>query len=188
MRHACLVVLFGWVLLVGCKEQCAAASPAHYGAARAAALADAELTLPVMLTCALQDEYLAHGEYRAILKEFGSRRPFSNISQAEERHIAFLLPLFKKHGVALPSDRGAEMARAPETLAAAMQAGVAAEEANIKMYERFLARDLPADVRSVFEHLLGASRNHLRAFQGGRGGGAGRGCGGGCGRGRTSQP
>ena len=185
MKHAWVVVLFVWTLLVACVARDVAGAPADYGAARAATLADAELTLPAMLTCALQDEYMAHDEYRAILKEFGSLRPFSNISQTEERHhIVCLVSLFKKHGVALPSDRGIEVVRTHETLAAAIQAGVAAEEANTEMYEHFLTRGLPADVQSVFEYLLGASRNHLRAFQGVCSGGLGRGCGRGC----TSQP
>ncbi|MPN44592.1 hypothetical protein SDC9_192157 [bioreactor metagenome] len=33
------------------------------------------------------------------------------------------------------------------------------------MYEQFLEQDLPADVRVVFESLMHASENHLRAFQ-----------------------
>ena len=47
----------------------AAASPA-YGAAGAAAVADSELTLGAMLTFALQDEYLARGEYQKIMAKF----------------------------------------------------------------------------------------------------------------------
>ena len=148
----------------------AAASPA-YGAAGAAAVADSELTLGAMLTFALQDEYLARGEYQKIMAKFGERRPFSNIVKAEEQHIAWLVPLFEKYGVTLPPDRGQELAQVPETFSAALLAGVDAEIANIDMYQRFLSRELPSDVRAVFEHLLTGSRNHLAAFQGGRGGG-----------------
>lgn len=43
--------------------------------------------------------------------------------------------------------------------------GADLELANIAMYERFLKKELPADVRSVFEHLLTGSRNHLAALQ-----------------------
>ena len=151
----------------------AAASPA-YGAAGAAAAADSELTLSAMLTFALQDEYLARGEYQKIMAKFGERRPFSNIVKAEEQHVASLVPLFQKYGVALPTDRGLELAQVPETFSAALSAGVDAEIANIDMYQRFLARELPSDVRTVFDHLLAGSRNHLAAFQGGRGGGNNR--------------
>ena len=127
-----------------------------------------------MLTFALQDEYLARGEYQKIMAKFGERRPFSNIVKAEEQHIAWLVPLFEKYGVTLPPDRGQELAQVPETFSAALLAGVDAEIANIDMYQRFLARELPSDVRAVFEHLLTGSRNHLAAFQGGRGGGNNR--------------
>ena len=151
----------------------AAASP-DYGAAGSAAVADSELTLGAMLTFALQDEYLARGEYQKIMAKFGERRPFSNIVKAEEQHIAWLVPLFEKYGVTLPPDRGQELAQVPETFSAALLAGVDAEIANIDMYQRFLSRELPSDVRAVFEHLLTGSRNHLAAFQGGRGGGNNR--------------
>ena len=151
-----------------------AASSPTYGAAGSAAVADSELTLGAMLTFALQDEYLARGEYQKIMAKFGERRPFSNIVKAEEQHIAWLVPLFEKYGVTLPPDRGQELAQVPETFSAALLAGVDAEIANIDMYQRFLSRELPSDVRAVFEHLLTGSRNHLAAFQGGRGGGNNR--------------
>ena len=147
-----------------------AASPA-YGAAGAAAVAEADLTLNSMLTFALEDEYLARGEYRKIMDKLGERRPFSNIIKAEEQHIAWLVPLLENHDTAIPADRGLELAQVPENFAEALQAGVTAETANIAMYERFLQRKLPHDVKTVFEHLLAASRNHLEAFQRSRGGG-----------------
>ncbi len=140
-----------------------------YGASGASKIPDGELTLAGMLTFAIQDEYLARGEYQKVMANFGTRRPFSNIIQAEERHIAWLKPLFAKHGVALPLDRGLELAKVPETFVEALKIGVDAEIANIAMYERFLKKDLPEDVRAVFNHLLLGSRNHLAAFQ--RGGG-----------------
>ena len=45
------------------------------------------------------------------------------------------------------------------------QAGVNAEVNNIAMYETFLDQNLPDNVRVVFESLMHASENHLRAFQ-----------------------
>ncbi len=169
MKKTWMIVLLGLLMLTVSTMPPVAASP-NYGAAGAASLGDADLTLGKMLTLSLQDEYLARGEYQKIMEKFGPRRPFSNIIKAEERHISWLIPLFEKYGVALPVDRGLELAQVPETFSAALQAGVEAEIANIKMYERFLGRELPEDVRSVFEHLLAGSRNHLEAFQGGRGG------------------
>jgi hypothetical protein len=127
------------------------------------ALADKDLTLTDMLTYALQDERIARAEYEVILDTFGSVRPFSNIIKAEESHIRYLVDLFADHALAVPADGTAKPA-APKTLASAIEAGRQAEIDNIAMYDTFLARDLPADVRQVFEQLKAASQNHLRAF------------------------
>ena len=136
------------------------------GALQAASLPDAELTLARMLTLALEDEYLARGEYALLIERFGERRPFSRIVKAEERHIASLVPLFARHGVPVPADRGRETAQLPASLKEARAIGVTAELGNIAMYERFLKQELPDDVRRVFKNLLAASRNHLATFQG----------------------
>ena len=174
MKNTWLIALLGLLLATGAFAPVPASAAPNYGAAGAVALADSELTTGAMLTFALQVEYLARAEYQKILEKFGQRRPFSNIIKAEEQHIAWLVPLFGKYGVPLPPDRGPELAEVPPTFDEALQAGVDAEIDNIGMYERFLSRELPDDVRAVFEHLLTGSRNHLAAFQGGRGGGKNR--------------
>jgi len=140
-----------------------------YGAAGAAKLSDQALTLEKMLVFAIQDEYLARGEYQKVIEKFGNRRPFSNIIKAEERHISWLKPLFTKYNVSLPPDRGLELAEVPATFSEALQIGIKAEVENIAMYERFLKTNLPDDVREVFSRLLAGSKNHLDAFKrGGR--------------------
>jgi rubrerythrin len=53
---------------------------------------------------------------------------------------------------------------------AAAQAGVDAEIANIAMYKTFLSRPelsdpVNASVKTLFEQLMRASENHLRAFR-----------------------
>ena len=135
------------------------------GYGSAGALSDDELTLADMLTYALQDENLARAEYDLILNDFGSVRPFTNILRAEQTHIEALLPLFEAYGVDVPADEGALYAGAVGSLTEAFEAGVNAEVNNIAMYEIFLAEDLPDNVRTVFESLMNASENHLRAFQ-----------------------
>lgn len=141
------------------------AATADYGAQSAALIPDSELTVAKMLTLAVEDEYLAKGEYLKIMEKFGIQRPFSNIIKAEERHIDWLKPLFAKYGVTLPPDRGVEMAKTPKSLDQAYQLGVQAEIANIQMYQRFLKQALPDDVKAVFQHLLKGSENHLAAFK-----------------------
>jgi len=135
-----------------------------YGAAGVSQIVDAELTLESMMNFAIQDEYLARGEYQKVMDTFGQKRPFSNIIKAENTHISLLKPLFVKYEFVLPPDRGMELATVPATFAETLQIGVDAEVANIEMYERFLKKDLPDDVRNVFERLLNGSENHLAAF------------------------
>ena len=140
-----------------------ALSLAGYGSA--GALDDTSLTLADMLTYAIQDEYLAYAEYDRILSDFGNVRPFTNIIRAEETHIDALLPLFTAYGITAPADEGADRAVSVTALTDAFQAGVTAEVNNIAMYETFLDQNLPDNVRTVFESLMHASENHLRAFQ-----------------------
>lgn len=141
------------------------ASGDDYGAIGAENTKDSALTLDIMLNYAIEDEYLARGEYQKVIDTFGSQKPFTNIIKAEVRHISWLVPLFKKYGVTLPDDLGMENAVIPATYAETFPIGVAAEIANIDMYTRFLKQDLPSDVRDVFVRLRAASENHLAAFQ-----------------------
>ncbi|MDZ7661893.1 ferritin-like domain-containing protein [Thiohalophilus sp.] len=124
-------------------------------------------TLNEILTEAIEDEYRARATYRRVLEKFGDVRPFSNIVEAEQRHIDALLVLFDNHGLCVPEDNWPERIKIPEALLAACQAGVAAEIDNAAMYDRLLAdsSDYP-DVQSVLRNLQRASReNHLPAFQ-----------------------
>lgn len=124
-------------------------------------------TLTEVLTEAIEDEYKARATYRRVLEEFGDVRPFSNIVEAEQRHIDALLVLFEEYGLRVPEDNWPDRVETPATLLAACQAGVAAEIDNAAMYDRLLAAsgDYP-DVQSVLRNLQRASReNHLPAFQ-----------------------
>lgn len=163
MKKLALLTILAAVVLVPTASAAVALSGAK------AALADRDLTLADMLTYALQDERIARTEYQVILDTFGSSRPFSNIIKAEESHIRYLLDLFADHKLAVPADDTAKPA-APKDWASAIEAGRQAEIDNIAMYDRFLALNLPADVRRVFEQLKAASQNHLRAFTNNRSG------------------
>ncbi len=122
-------------------------------------------TLEEMFNYAIQDEYLAQAEYNAIISEFGEVRPFINIVAAEQTHIDMLLPLFEAYGIAVPANEAASDVVVPESISSAISTGIEAEQANIAMYQAFLAQDnLPDDVRSVFTYLVSASESHLNAF------------------------
>lgn len=122
-------------------------------------------TVEEMLNYALQDEYLAQAEYQAIIDTYGEIKPFTNIVLAEQTHIDLLLPLFETYGYVVPENTAADSVVVPESITAAFATGIDAENANIAMYETFLAQDnLPDDVRAAFEYLVSASANHLAAF------------------------
>lgn len=136
-----------------------------YGAASAST--DTSYTLEEMLTFAIEDEYIARAEYELIMDEFGVQRPFSNIMKSEETHISLLTPPFEAYGIDMPADPSSHVIALPDTLAETFAVGVEAEINNIAMYEKFLATELPDDVRDVFERLKATSENHLKAFENG---------------------
>lgn len=135
----------------------------NYGAE--GALNASTLTLPQMLTYALQDEFLAQARYDNILENFGYIRTFAQIKEAELRHINALLPLFERYQVPVPDDDSQLFVTTPESIKTAYAAGVQGEIDNISMYERFLTLNIPNDVRTVFTQLRNASLNHLAAFE-----------------------
>ena len=139
------------------------AETSDYGAK--GAMSQSDMDLKAMLTYAIEDEYLAKAEYELIMDKYGDMRPFSNIARAEKRHIEWVMELFNTYGYTIPADTAKNHVVLPQNLKNAFETGVQAEIDNIAMYEVFLERELPADVRDVFEQLKRASENHLRAFQ-----------------------
>ncbi|MBU0927946.1 MAG: hypothetical protein KKA67_09370 [Spirochaetes bacterium] len=147
------------------------ASGSGYGASGAAAAMGGGLAFTIvdMLRWAVEDEYLARGEYVAIMEKFGVTRPYDNIKASEDLHLAWLEDEYAARGLAFPADGSATSVVAPADLKSAAQAGVDAELSNIGMYKAFLARpelSRPenASVKDLFERLMRASENHLRAF------------------------
>jgi len=156
-------VIIAAALIVAVASYGFSQTAAGYGAR--GALRTEELSLEQMLNYAIQDEYLARTEYEGIMAEYGEMRPFSNIIRSEERHIEWLVELFDAYDLVLTPDDSESHVVIPDDLQTAFEIGVQAEIDNIAMYERFLTRELPADVRDVFERLKAASENHLRAFE-----------------------
>jgi hypothetical protein len=149
-------------------------------------------------------EYAAYAEYTAIIEKFGEVLPYVNIRGAEERHINALKGHFEKYGLPVPENKYLGKITVPASLAEAARAGVTAEQRNVAMYDKLLAKvkDNP-DLTQVFSNLQSASRDrHLPAFQAtaegktpacccGGGGGRGQGQGWGrgpCGRQNNAQP
>jgi hypothetical protein len=127
--------------------------------------ADQVYTVEEMLVAAIEDEYLAQATYQAIIEAYGNIKPFSKIVLAEQTHIDLLLPLFEAYGVDVPVNYAADFVVLPDSISSALATGIEAETLNIAMYQIFLDQeDLPSDVQTVFELLMNASENHLRAF------------------------
>jgi len=115
---------------------------------------------------ALDDEYRAWSTYGQVIADFGDIRPFSNIREAEGRHIQALLALFARYGVVVPPNPWAGKVTRYASVREACEAGVAAEIENGALYERLLAATQRPDVLAVFRNLQEASQQrHLPAFR-----------------------
>jgi hypothetical protein len=126
---------------------------------------DQVYTVEEMLVAAIEDEYLAQATYQAIIDAYGNIKPFSKIILAEQAHIDLLLPLFEAYGIEVPVNTASEFVLLPESISSALATGIEAETLNIAMYQVFLGQEgLPEDLQAVFELLMNASENHLRAF------------------------
>jgi len=155
------------LLALGAADLSAAPS-SGYGSAGAAANASS-WSLEQMLRYAIEDEYFARAD-GAVMRKFGEARPFSNIKQSEDQHIGWLSEVYAARKLAVPADDAASRVPVPATLLDAYKTGEQAEIDNIAMYNAFLrspilGRSENRDVRDLFERLMNASENHLRAFR-----------------------
>jgi hypothetical protein len=118
------------------------------------------------LMLALDDEYMAHAIYTQVIADFGEVRPFSNIVEAEARHIEALTTLFQRYEVPIPTDTWPGRAPRYESLQEACEAGVVAEIENGELYDRLLAGTSRPDILAVYRNLQEASQErHLEAFR-----------------------
>lgn len=130
-----------------------------YGAK--AAKLDNELTLEKMLVYAIQDEYLAREEYDIAIQNYGEEKPFSSIIDSEVIHINWLKELFKAYNLEIPEDKAKSFLGIPADFKAAIHGGIDAEIENIAMYDAFLKKEIPEEVKVVFTKLRDASKGHL---------------------------
>ncbi len=115
---------------------------------------------------ALDDEYHAWATYDQVIQDFGLVRPFSNIRDAEARHIEAVMHLFAQHGLATPPNRWPGKVERYRSLHDACVAAAEAELANAALYERLLASTDRSDILTVFRNLRDASQErHLPAFR-----------------------
>ncbi len=115
------------------------------------------------LVNALQEERLAAATYQAIIDKFGEVKPFTNIIEAEKKHIAAVENLMKLNGVPIPTNTAT--ATAPKTLQDAYEIGIKVEKEDIALYDELIPQLNDSMVKSVFTRLSNASERHLNAFE-----------------------
>ena len=155
------VVLVG-VLLAGLAVSAASAASVVEGG-QTTGLSQAEIEA---LGLALNDEYRAWATYDQVIRDLGAILPFTNIVGAEQTHINALVTLFNRYGLQVPPNpwpgNVARFASRPEACAG----GVAAEIANVGLYDKLLGTVSHRDIKNVFTNLRAASlTKHLPAFQ-----------------------
>lgn len=129
----------------------------------ASTLSDAEERA---LRDALEDEYRAWATYDQVVRDFGAERPFSNIRDAEARHIEALRALFQRYGLEMPENTWPGRAPRFASTREACEAGVEAEVENAALYERLMRSTTREDMLAVFGNLQRASQErHLPAFR-----------------------
>ena len=120
---------------------------------------------------ALDDEYKAYATYQVIIDKFGEIRPFSNIKEAEARHIDAVKYLLDKYNIPAPANKyltANYRPNAPQSVKAACEAGRDAEIANAALYDQQLFPMVKGydDITMVFQNLRDASQyRHLAAFE-----------------------
>lgn len=119
-----------------------------------------------MLVATYQDERHAEMIYERVLADFGPVRPFVNIVEAERKHASSVAFLLTSRGLEVPESLWTtENVPRFSSVALACAAAADAEVENVSLYDRYLALELPADVRTVFQNNRAASQNnHLPAF------------------------
>jgi len=118
------------------------------------------------LTEAINEEYLAHATYQAIIDKFGQELPFVNIVNSENIHVNALARLFSNHGLAVPADPSAGKVTAPATLAEAFTAAIQLEKDDAALYDKLLKTVTETDIVRVFTNLQSASLNmHLKSLE-----------------------
>ena len=115
--------------------------------------------------------------YNTFYDRYGLR-VFSNIAASEQAHMDAVLTLLNRYGLADPAAAAPGVFNNDDlqalyddlidqgnaSLTAALQAAVLIEETDIADLQDGLALTSHADLRAVYNNLLRASQNHLRAF------------------------
>jgi hypothetical protein len=132
----------------------------------------------VGLTKMREEEKLARDVYQVLYQKWG-HRVFSNIAQAEQRHMDAVKALLDKYNLPDPvTDSSVGLFTDPEmldlynslveqgqqSLIEAFKVGATIEDLDIKDLYDLLEQVDNEDIKTVYQNLAKGSRNHLRAF------------------------
>ena len=126
----------------------------------------------------IEEEKLARDVYLYLYDLWGSNI-FSNIAEAEQRHINAVEALLNKYNLNVPStlDKSGEfenselqdlyntlIEKGKLSLIDALEVGVLIEETDISDLEEILNNGVPNDFEITYKALVNGSYNHLNAF------------------------
>jgi len=128
--------------------------------------APANSTLESALGTVLQREQYALASYQNVVAQLGAVRPFTNVIQGEQQHVATVKAFFAEYGLSLPT-AAVPGATAPVTRTQACALGVSIEHSLVSLYDEQLPKVASyADVHRAFENFRTVSlENHLPAFE-----------------------
>lgn len=170
-----LAALAGVLALSAAAHACPSDDDAAATAAKATPL---DAATAAQLALMREEEKMARDVYRANFDRYGLRI-FDNISRSEQRHMEAVLRLLQARGLADPAAEqpvGRFRSKAIQTLfdgfnargaasvEAALKVGAEIEEVDIRDLTTALEATEAEDLKTVYQHLLRASHNHLRAY------------------------
>lgn len=131
-----------------------------------AAKEDKNLSVEKILTYAIENEYLEKAKYEEIIKQFGDKRPFTDILKAKNINISLLKTTFLKYKIPIPKDRSREFLKTPSTIEESFEIAIGEEIENMAMYNSFIIKKgVPQELIMIFVRLRDASRAHLQALE-----------------------
>lgn len=132
----------------------AAAAQTLYGAK--AAKADSSATVEKMLTYALEQEHLIRAQADEAVKAFQSKdreRLFARIRFSADKRIREISQVAKNHNVTV-EDKSAAYVKRCNTSNEAFVVLKELKKESLLMYQQFLTKDLPDDVKAVFTQII----------------------------------
>ncbi|HYH82232.1 MAG TPA: hypothetical protein VEX86_20655 [Longimicrobium sp.] len=101
----------------------------------------------------IQEEYRSAAYYDRLAQDVGAVQPFAGWAETERAHAELIGWLYRDRERPVPGSRWAAAALpARRTLPQACAAALAAEERTVTLYDGYLQRELPSDVKRVFRH------------------------------------